>query len=115
MRSHDASTNVALRLAVGSHRFLVAPALHQKDLRALISSDVELASEFAVLPTQFDKDLIDRVKPQTAILFVGRNMREQPALQTLKLLEGFHILRTDERGTVEVILDGEEAEVMTDR
>ncbi len=111
----DASTNVALRLAAGNHVLLVAPTLHQQDLRALTSSDVELASEFAVLPRQFDKDLIDRVKPQTVILFAGRNMREQPSLETPKLLEGVHILRTDERGTIEVIIDGGQVQVQSER
>jgi competence protein ComEC len=111
----DASTNVALSVAAGSHVFFLAPALHQQDIRALTSSDIELASEFAVLPSQFDKDLINRVKPQTVILFAGRNMREQPSLETLKLLEGIDLLRTDARGTVEVIVDGEKLEIMTDR
>ncbi len=111
----DDSTNVALRLAAGNQTFLLAPALHQQDLRALTSSDMDLGSEVAVLPTQFDKDFINRVKPQTVILFAGRNMREQPSLEALKLLEGLNLSRTDARGTVEVIIDGEKMEVLTDR
>jgi beta-lactamase superfamily II metal-dependent hydrolase len=111
----DASTNVALRVAAGSHVFFLAPALHAQDIRALMSAEVEMESEVAILPTQFDEDLLGCVHPQTVILFAGRNMREQPSLETLKLLEGVQVLRTDERGTVEFIPDDDQLHLQSQR
>jgi beta-lactamase superfamily II metal-dependent hydrolase len=101
----DDSTNALLRVQVGNHNFLIAPRLGSGDL-ALIDAGTELTSEFAVLPNEFDQELLDRVAPKTVILFAGRSIREQPSSETLKLLEGINLLRTDERGTVEFIFDG---------
>jgi competence protein ComEC len=111
----DASGNVALRVAVGNHVLLLMPALHLNDLHELTASDVELVSEIAALPIEFDQDLVKRIDPHTVILFVGRSLREQPSPESLKLLNGINLLRTDERGTVEFILDGDQVEARVER
>ena len=111
----NVSSNAALRVTVGNHAFFLAPALRLGDFAALTDADAELTSDFAVLPNEFDQEVLDRIAPQTVIMFVGRNMREQPPLETLKLLEGVSVLRTDERGTIEVIMEGDEARVQSER
>jgi competence protein ComEC len=111
----EASSNVALRVAAGNHAFLLAPALHTEDLRALTTGDTDLTSEFAALPVQVDEALLKRVAPRTVVLFVGKSSREQPTPDTLKVLNGVNVLRTDERGTIEFIFDGDEVQVQSER
>lgn len=110
-----ASTNAVLRLSVGGHGLLIASSAQVLDLRALTSSEVALASETAVLPAQFDKDLLGRVNPKTVIFFAGRNMREQPSLETLKLLEQIDVLRIQDRGTIELVVDGDRLSVLSEK
>jgi beta-lactamase superfamily II metal-dependent hydrolase len=51
-------------------------------------------------PNKIEKEVLERVTPETVILFVGRRPDEKPRAQTLKLLEEVMVLRTDERGTI---------------
>lgn len=109
------SANAALNIAIGNHRLLIAPELHMQDLHTLVDSDAKITADIAMLPSEIDEEFLHHVAPQTVIMFVGAGSREQPRLETLKLLSGINILRTDERGTIEVVVDGEEVSVVSEQ
>lgn len=106
---------LALKLNTGAQTFLIAPALTPSDLRKLAPSNADLNADVAVLPPRFDRALLDRIKPQIVILFVGRAAREQPDPASLKLLDGITVLRTDERGTIDLIVDNGQLTVQSAR
>jgi competence protein ComEC len=114
-QDEQAGTNRALRVAMGDHSVFLAPTLPLRELRALVESRSDLASEVAVLPRQVDQESIESIRPRTVIMFVGRSAREQPQVETLKLLEGITVMRTDERGTIEVLIDKDEVEIQSER
>lgn len=110
----DASI-AALRLLVDGKTFLFAPALRKMDREKMLSDDALSPADVSVLPNEFEKEWLERITPSTVILFVGKNPRDKPSEETLKLLEGVTLLRTDERGTIRFILDGEKVQVQAEK
>jgi competence protein ComEC len=53
--------------------------------------------------------IIDKIKPELAIISVGKNKFGHPDQSILKLLDKYKInkLRTDEKGTIEIVTDGQ--------
>jgi competence protein ComEC len=78
-------------------------------MRAAVLPDVEVlkyphhGSKTAVLP-QF----LDKIKPEEAVIFVGKNPWGHPTDEALKLLSNraVKIRRTDREGEIEIISDG---------
>ncbi len=58
--------------------------------------------------TGMSKDFLDWLKPQLAIISVGKNSYGHPAPETLQMLadRGIRVLRTDQEGDIEIITDG---------
>lgn len=100
------TTDIALRLTTNGQTFLLAPALTKAERQALLGSDVNLDADVAVLPNEFDAELLERVTTGTVILFVGRRPQDKPTEETLRLLGGVSVLRTDREGTINFNLDG---------
>lgn len=100
-------TNAVLRVSAEGKRFLIAPELTVMEQRELVESGAELGADVAVLPNEIEKRLLERVAPETVILFVGRRPSDKPRAETLKMLEGVTVLRAAERGTVDVVIDEE--------
>lgn len=98
-------TNVVLRLSMDGQTFLIAPRLTSEEQSALLASEADLDVNDAALPNEIQKGLIEKMTPETVILFVGRRPDDQPSAETLKLLEGVTVLRTDEQGAVEFTFD----------
>ncbi|MGE5140559.1 MAG: hypothetical protein ACM3JD_13920, partial [Rudaea sp.] len=109
------NANVALLLTASGHRLVLTSSLAAADLDAAALSDADWSGEIGALPRKFDPTLLNRIDPSTAILFAGEGSREQPSAEALALLQGRTLLRTDERGDIEVILDGPKVEVRTER
>ena len=99
-----------LRLTISRYGACSSP-----DLDDLAASDAEWDADIAALPIKSDPTLLRRINPETVVLFVGRSTHEQPSSESLQLLESLNLLRTDERGDVEVIVDGEKIELQTER
>ncbi len=108
-------SDVALRVVAGSQTLFIAPALSSSDLDRLLATDADLSADVAVLPRAFGETLLKRVQPRYVVLFVGRSSREQPDPDALKRLAGTPLLRTDERGTVEFIVDKDELVLRAER
>ena len=73
---------------------------------------MDLNADAAALLNALEKEFLGRVSPETVILFVGRRPDEQPTSERLKLLEGVNVPRTEARGTITFVLDGEQMRVL---
>ncbi len=67
----------------------------------------EMASAVLVTPRKIDPDFFAAVNPHLTILFVGAGERTKPSTETLTLLANTTLLRTDEHGAIEVVIDGQ--------
>ncbi len=108
-------TNAALRVDAQGQSFLLAPALNQSDRAQMAQDGALFDADLAVFPNAIDEEWVARVTPAAVIFFVGRSPREQPSAETLKRLEGAAVLRTDERGTISYILDGNQVQIRAER
>jgi len=101
------------RLRVGNLAFLFADSASADDQAALRASDIDPASAVLIAPRQIAPEFVDAVSPQFAILFVGTGARDKPSADLLAALASTTILRTDERGSIEMIVDGQTLAVRT--
>ena len=69
----------------------------------------------AVLPNDVETDLLKQIEPATVLLFAGKSARDKPDDATLKALANTTVLRTDERGTIQYILDGDTVVMQSDK
>lgn len=105
----------AVRLQTNGKTFLFAPALREMDRKTMLEHGVLFDTDVAVLPNEVETEFIERTAPETVILFVGRRRQDKPSAETLKLLEGVMVLRTDERGTITYNLDVEQVRVQSEK
>jgi competence protein ComEC len=101
------------RLRVGNLAFLFADSASADDQAALLDAGIDPASAVLIAPRQIAPEFVDAVSPQFAILFVGSGAREKPSADVLAALASATILRTDERGSIEMIVDGQTLAVRT--
>ncbi len=76
---------------------------------------VLLANALLVAPRKVPQQFADDVNLQYAIMFSGKEARDEPSADLLAALSHATILRTDEHGTIEFILDGQTLVVRTSR
>ncbi|OGH20446.1 MAG: hypothetical protein A3D74_00185 [Candidatus Levybacteria bacterium RIFCSPHIGHO2_02_FULL_37_13] len=59
--------------------------------------------------TGLNSEILDTIKPELAVISVGKNNYGHPTKQAIKLLrdKNAKVLRTDERGDIEIVSDGE--------
>ena len=69
------------------------------------------SSAVLVAPRKVSPEFVDAVSPQFAILFAGSSAREKPSADLLSALASATILRTDERGDIEIVVDRADASV----
>jgi len=106
---------LALRLQTNGKTFLLAPGLRKADRQEIMNSDGLFDADVAVLPNEVEKEWVEKVMPESVVMFVGRRPSDQPTAETLRLLEGTTVLRTDANGIITYILDGEQAKVETQK
>jgi competence protein ComEC len=102
----DARPAVA-RLRAGNLAFLFADSASAEDQSALLASDVDIASAVLIAPRKISAELLDAVNPQYALVFAGSSTRGKPSGELLTALSRATVLQTDERGTVEMIVDAQ--------
>ena len=56
---------------------------------------------------------IDWVKPEVAVVSVGKNSYGHPSKEAVNMLQSVNsrVLRTDQRGDIEIVTDGKEWEI----
>lgn len=99
------------RLRAGTVTFLFADSLSIDEQDELALD--ETASTVLIAPRKIDRDFLDAVNPQLAILFVGAGERAKPSAELLSALANTTLLRTDERGAIEMIVAGNALRVNT--
>jgi len=114
----DANNNsVVVRLVMGQVSLLLSGDIEEVAEERLAESGQELTSTVLKLPhhgsnTSSSAAFLNAVNPELVIISVGADNRfGHPSPQVLERLEDLveegRILRTDERGTIEVVTDGE--------
>jgi competence protein ComEC len=120
----DANNNsVVVRLAMGQVSSLLTGDIEEAAERTLVASGQQLTSTVLKVPhhggsTSSSAAFLKAVNPELAVISVGADNRfGHPSPQVLERLEelvgGERILRTDERGTIEVVTDGERVWIKT--
>ncbi len=104
-----------VRLQVGNFAFLFADGADAEDQAALLASGADPMSAALIAPRKISPEFFDGVDPQYVIVFVGRSAREKPSADSLVALSRAMVLRTDERGSIEFILDGQTVAIRTTR
>lgn len=118
----DANNNsVVTRLVMGQFSALLPGDIEAEVEQRLVRSGAELASVVLKAPhhgsdTSSSAAFLEAAAPQVVVISVGRdNPFGHPSPQVLERLAGFTTLRTDERGSVEVLTDGQAFQVKARR
>jgi competence protein ComEC len=118
----DANNNsIVARLTMGQFSALLPGDIEAEVEGRLVHSGAELTSVVLKAPhhgsdTSSSAAFLDAVRPQIVVISVGRDNRfGHPSPQVLDRLAGFTTLRTDERGTVELLTDGRTFQIETRR
>ncbi len=72
-----------------------------------MKSESDPTSTGLVTPRKLTPELLDAVNPQMVVFFAGPTARDQPSPDLLAALSDVTLLRTDERGTVELVVEAE--------
>lgn len=107
--------SVVARLRAGGIAILFADSAETKEQDALVKAGESLASAVLIAPRKIAPAFFDAVNPTTAILFVDASARDKPSAEMLSALASALVLRTDERGVIELVVEGERVEVRTAR
>lgn len=119
----DKANNVSAvtRWTWGQVTFLLPGDIEQEVEAALVASDQPLQATVLKVPhhgsdTSSSATFLQAVNPQLVIISVGADNRfGHPSPEVLERLAGRTVLRTDERGTIEVVTDGSRLWVQTER
>lgn len=108
-------------LSYGSFHVLFTGDSQALELKEAIRND--LVSKLTVLQvphhgskTGLDKEILDVLSPELAVISVGKNKYGHPSKEIIKILsdKDIKILRTDEIGDIEIVSDGKTWQVMLD-
>lgn len=115
------NASAVLRLTAGYASFLFTGDVGVAAEKELLTRGGELKSTVIKVAhhgsdTATSPQFIEAVDPQMAVISVGADNRfGHPAPQTLERLVGRPVYRTDQRGTIEVVSDGQKAWTETER
>ncbi len=117
----DNNNSIVLRLVYGRASFLLTGDVAEEAERELIRAGQPLQSLVLKVShhgakTSSTAPFLEAVRPQVAIIQVGAENRfGHPAPEALKRLENTTLFRTDQQGAVEVVTDGEQYWIGTER
>jgi beta-lactamase superfamily II metal-dependent hydrolase len=104
-----------VRLTVGDVSFLFAGSAEPEEQAAVVASGANVASTVMVTPRKIEPSFVEVAGPRFVVVFAGQGARDKPAGELLTALSGVTILRTDERGTIEMITEGRTLAIKTGR
>lgn len=111
--SKDNDTGIVSRLIYGKNSFLFTADISSALEKKLINKGVNLKSDVLKVSHHGSKystlnKFLEIVKPEIAVISVGKNSYGHPTPETLQRLENFGIntLRTDELGDIIITSDG---------
>ena len=94
-------------MRAGGLAFLFAESASADDQAMLLKSGDDIGGTVLIAPRKISDDFVDAVNPQFAIVFGGRTARDKPSADLLSALARATILQTSERGTIEMVVDGQ--------
>lgn len=113
---------LVLRVRYGAFSALLPTAAGPAGRQALLAGGADLASTVLLVPRQaggkaLDTPFLEAARPHLAIVSAGTGRHEGPDARTLDVLREANITfyRTDRQGTVEVVSDGREVWVQTEK
>ncbi len=101
------------RLTAGRLTFLFADRADEATQASLVKSEIDPTSTVLVTPRKLAPEFLDAVNPQLVVLFAGTSTRNQPSADLLAALSAVTFLQTDERGTVELVVEEEGVRMRT--
>jgi competence protein ComEC len=113
--AREETASATARLRAGNVAFLFAESASVDEQTTLLKSGDDLTSIVLIAPRRITNDFVDAVNPQFAILFGGHTARDKLSSDLLAALARATILQTSERGTIEMIVDGQMLVVRTAR
>lgn len=111
------NTSIVLKLDYGTNSILFTGDAEQEEESKILLSGQNLRAQILKVPHQGSKNgltetFLKVVNPEVAIILVGANNRfGHPHKSILEMLKDIQVLRTDQDGTIEVILDKEKYEI----
>ena len=111
--NQDNDTSIVSHLIFGKNTFLFTADISNKVEKELVGKRVNLKSDVLKVAhhgskySTFDQ-FLKNVKPEIAVVSVGKNLYGHPTAETLQRLKNFgiNILRTDQYGDVKMESDG---------
>ncbi len=109
--SNDSS--IVFRLVFNENEFLFTGDISSQAEKDIVSKEFNLQSDVLKVSHHGSKystsaGFLEKVKPEIAVISVGKNSYGHPTAETLQRLENFgiHTLRTDLDGDIEIVSDG---------
>ena len=107
------NTSIVSHLSFGKNSFLFTGDISSPIEKELIEKEIDLGSNVLKVAHHGSKyssseEFLEAVLPQLAVIQVGENPYGHPTKEVLQRLEKFdiNVLRTDEKGDIKVISDG---------
>ncbi len=101
------------RLQAGHLTILFADRADEAAQASLVKSESDPTSTVLVTPRKLQPEFLAAVNPQLVVLFAGSGARDKPSADLLAALSGVTLLQTDERGTVELVVEEEGVRMRT--
>jgi competence protein ComEC len=102
----DETSSAIACLHAGSVAFLFAESASADDQAALLKSGDDIGGIVLIAPRKIGADFADAVNPQFAIVFGGRAAHDNLSADLLAALSRTTVLQTSERGTIEMVVEG---------
>lgn len=123
--SKDSNKNsLVMKLSYKDIDFLLPGDAEEEIEEQLLKNQINLEAEFFKIPHHGSrnglgnkKEILKLINPQLAIISVGKNQYGHPHSEIINLLKENKVnyLRTDEKGTIEIITDGKDYQIKTER
>jgi hypothetical protein len=104
--SDEQNQIVMAELRAGNLDLLFADSATLDDQENFLASNADVASTVLIAPRRVVSEFSDAASPQMAIWFGGSGTRDKPTADWLSAFASATILRTEERGNIELIVDG---------
>lgn len=119
----DANNNsLVLKLHYLGHSVMLTGDMEQEEMQDIYETGADLETDFFKVPHHGSKfslytPWLDRINPQAVLISVGKNTFGHPADEVLRYWQERHVavFRTDNQGTIRLLIGEKGAEIITGR
>jgi len=112
-------TSIVLKLSFNNSKFLFTGDIYKSGEQELIEKGSDFDIDVLKIAhhgskTSSSEEFLERTSPEIAVIQLGKNPYGHPHQEVLERLEkyGIEVLRTDEKGDIEMISDGEYLKIL---